>query len=345
MCLKDFFFFFFLLVDHLLPFYYLFICFCLEYSWQNKFVSLLSIFCCRKAVCVTAHGLLLPPEAHFRGMWKDYILQWVCELLYLPHHGFPVVTDLSFAKCHRLIHNPWITECPLPHGNLCSRKQSLFNGRKHLLSIYSVCIRPWRSHTYSLTSSTGGTQSLPPGDWRTIYFDHVKNQVFAARRQPLWVYHLQFPFKPWTPGFLECPTPSPARRAAAPPPRGSPAFLFNKAGPAPPALPPSRRQLVVPVTSEVPAARRGGAARRPQDGGPDPSAPGAAQRPAQSGLLQQRLRGAEAQQVRARAAWAYPHPAAPHLLSSGEALGVPSPSPAVLWRPPARSLTAGGDPA
>lgn len=36
--------------------------------------------------------------------------------------------------------------------------------------------------------------------------------------------------------------------------------MFNKAGPAPPALPPSRRQLVVPVTSEVPAARRGGAA-------------------------------------------------------------------------------------
>lgn len=38
--------------------------------------------------------------------------------------------------------------------------------------------------------------------------------------------------------------------------------MFNKAGPALPALPPSRRQLVVPVTSEVPAARRGGAARR-----------------------------------------------------------------------------------
>lgn len=125
---------------------------------------------------------------------------------------------------------------------------------------------------------------------------------------------------PRTPGFSHRPT------EGAPPPS-----LMTP--PRPAARSSSRRQLVLAVTSQVPAARWGGAARRPQDGGPDPSAPGAAQRPAQSGLLQQRLRGAEAQQVRARAPWEYPHPEASRLLSLGRA-----PGPAV------QPLAAGGDP-
>lgn len=148
----------------------------------------------------------------------------------------------------------------------------------------------------------------------------------TKRLQPKGSHFGFTPFQPRTPGLLQHPI------EGAPPPS-----LIKRAvpRPAPPATrSSSRHQLVLAVTSHVPAARWGGAARRPQDGGPDPSAPGAAQRPAQSGLLQQRLRGAEAQQVRARAAWAYPHPAASRLLFSGQ-----EPGPAV------QPLAAGDDPA